>query len=194
MKYEEVIHLSITSIEELKWWVNNVILHQGSTVKLGNPDMVIYTDTSSSKGWGASLEGGYLQGSVDQERKRGPSHKRVRIKGSGNSTENIPQGKEPQTRTYLYGQHDSGVLPHPQRGDKVCSPDRNIKKNLEVPPTARDHDYCVMDPFQGQQNSRLEVQTEAKLQRMGIMQQDIIQNSEYLGQTRDRLLCLKNNE
>ena len=41
--------------------------------------------------------------------KRGPSHKRVRVKGSGNSTENIAQGKEPQTRTYLYGQHDSGV-------------------------------------------------------------------------------------
>ena len=64
MSYEQEISLSKDSLKDLQWWVNNITLYKGSPVRLGNPEVIISTDASSSEGWGASLEGGISTGGV----------------------------------------------------------------------------------------------------------------------------------
>ena len=62
MNYEQEINLSQEAIEELGWWENNLMLVQGSPVRIGNPDMMIYSDVVSNQGWGAVVEGGQSTG------------------------------------------------------------------------------------------------------------------------------------
>ena len=64
MSYEQDILLSQESQSNLQWWINNITLSQGAPLKLGNPDMVMHTDASSSEGWGASRVGGRSTGGV----------------------------------------------------------------------------------------------------------------------------------
>jgi len=57
-------------------------------LKLGNPDMVIHTDASSSEGWGASLVGGAQQEEcIDQGREGKIPHKRAGAVGSREKSE-----------------------------------------------------------------------------------------------------------
>ena len=134
------------------------------------------------------------RGSLDQRGEGRPPYKRVRTLSSGNSTENIFKRQGSQTSSYLHGQHDSIALFNPQRGDKISKVDTNSKKDMGTPQQEWDHDYCVLDPIKGKQNSGLEVETESQLQRMGIIRSDFSKTNKQMGVTRDRLFCIKDNE
>ena len=133
------------------------------------------------------------RGSVDQGREGKIPHKRAGTVGSRNSSENIPEKSETKAGPSCDGQHDSLILSNPQRGDKVKDPYRDIKKNLGISVSTGDHDYCIMDPIERKHNSGLEIQTEGKLKRMGTLKQSFSENSEILGDSGNRLLCLENN-
>ena len=62
MNYSQVIPLSLKAKIELQWWLNNLELSKGCPIRLGNPDMIIYSDAASHQGWGAHLEGGPATG------------------------------------------------------------------------------------------------------------------------------------
>ena len=70
MSYEQEISLSKDSLKDLQWWVNNITLYKGSPVRLGNPEMIISTDASSSEGWEHPWKGGYPRGECGQRKRR----------------------------------------------------------------------------------------------------------------------------
>ena len=72
--YENYIQLSQEAKEELQWWLNNLQLVQGRPVRLGTPDMVIYSDASSHIGWGAAVEGGMSTGGVWTQQEKDAYH------------------------------------------------------------------------------------------------------------------------
>ena len=55
--YGDHILLSPLSILEIKWWWTNVLLAKGSPLKISPSEMIIYTDASTSQGWGVHMEG-----------------------------------------------------------------------------------------------------------------------------------------
>ena len=74
LMYESEVKLSLESLGELRWWVNNITLSQGAPMKMGTPDTVIYTDASSGVGWGAFLEGGRSTGGVWTKEEKADLH------------------------------------------------------------------------------------------------------------------------
>ena len=119
MKYGEEIKLSVEPLEELKLWVNNLTLSQGTPVKLGNPDLVIYTNASSEEDCGCFPGARDInRGIVEQAGERKLSHKRVRTFSNRNCPEKIFEEQGEQANSHIHRQHDCPRLSSPQMRDK----------------------------------------------------------------------------
>ena len=124
---------------------------------------------------------------MDQGGEEQISHKRIGIAGSRDSSEDIFKGPQKQSSSRSDGQHDSPPLLDSQRRNKVQGPDRDIQKDMGVPIPTGDHNYCIMDPVQREQNSGLEIPTESQFERMEAIQPlpSVQKVSMDLGDTRD---------
>ena len=89
------------------------------------------------------------------QRKRNVPHKRAGTVGGRDSPKSLFKESHKENGSYSNGQHDSFILPDPQRGDKVQNPDRDIQKDMEFFVPEGDHDYYIMDPLKRKQDSRL---------------------------------------
>ena len=134
------------------------------------------------------------RGSMDQGGERQVSHQRTRVVGSRDSSENFSKISVKDDSSYCHGQYDSSTLPNSQRGDQVKSSNRDIQEDMGVLVSTGDHDYCIVDPIQREQKGRLEIPTKSQFERMGTLSKSVPEASRSLGNTRDRLFCLKDNE
>ena len=134
------------------------------------------------------------RGTLDKAGKNVPSYKRIGTTSRRNGNKNICKESESKIDTHIYRQHDSTSLLSQERGDKKSKTDSNIKKNLELPGEPGNNANCILDSITGEQTSRLEIPTKTELKRVGIVESNVSQTSRKMGETRDRLLCITNNE
>ena len=55
--YNTMITLNHLSKIELRWWINNLLLHNGKAVRVAQPDLIMSSDAATSGGWGATCQG-----------------------------------------------------------------------------------------------------------------------------------------
>jgi len=60
-RYEAKVELSQQAREEVDWWMTNLSLYNGRSVRISDPDLIITSDASMS-GWGAVAGGTKIQG------------------------------------------------------------------------------------------------------------------------------------
>ena len=55
--YEDKISLNAASLEELKWWCDNLNLNKGRPIKIQNAEIIIQSDAAKLGGWEAHCQG-----------------------------------------------------------------------------------------------------------------------------------------
>ena len=55
--YEDKISLNAASLEELKWWCNNLNFNKGRPIKIQNAEIIIQPDAAKLGGWGVHCQG-----------------------------------------------------------------------------------------------------------------------------------------
>ena len=70
--YETMITLDVKCKSELSWWTKNLQLLGGRKMRIEEPDLILYSDASTSQGWGAATESGTRTGGqwTREERER----------------------------------------------------------------------------------------------------------------------------
>ena len=115
-------------------------------------------------------------------------HKHPGIISSRTSHKNIHQGLQTSLHTHENRQHCSPFL-HSQHGrDTKHAHVDNCKTNLGLPTATQDHNYCRMDPFPSEHNSRLGIQKCVGFDRVEALPKNIPISVSTDGMARDRSL------
>ena len=56
LSMESYIWIDKKALEEIKWWMENIDLHNGKAIKIQTPDMIITSDAATTGGWGAQCQ------------------------------------------------------------------------------------------------------------------------------------------
>jgi hypothetical protein len=120
------------------------------------------------------------------------SHQHSRVDCGRIGDQNFHEAPETFIDSLEDRQHNCVVISSEDGRDPKSDYDRDSKTNLGIPSGSGDHDYCRMDSFPSEHNSRLGIEEHQGLGGMEAFHGNFPKSVPTLGSTRHRPFCVQN--